>query len=297
MNRFPIENIDKVNSSRLTDKLSTSRTISLTGDIFSSIQFDGSSNVSTEVEIADNSHNHTLANISDIATINNQLTEINNVATTATTLANNSIKSLTINENTITYTRNNNTTGTITITDNDTKYTNGTGIALNDNEFSLATIVTEGNAGPTSDSTLTYGDTFTVPYITYDAYGRITSKTNRTMTMPSASTSGIPTNITTNGTFVNSTIITQSSNSAKTVTYTFTKNFLGTITFKHSVSEDTSKDTHSSYLQIGSMKFNSSGWAYNYSFPIYAPKNTVVTMYENGGGPGTIYVSIMGTLI
>ena len=296
MNRFPIENIDKVNSSRLTDKLSTSRTISLTGDISSSIQFDGSSNVSTEVEIADNSHNHTLANISDIATINNQLTEINSVATTATTLANNSIKNLTINGNTITYTRNDNTTGTITITDNDTKYTNGTGIVLNDNTFSLATVVTAGNAGPTSNATLTYGGTFTVPYVTYDAYGRVTGRTNRTMTMPAASTSGIPTNITTNGTFINSTIITQSSYSSNTKTYTFTKNFLGIIRFRHDTG-DSSKDTHSSYLQIGSMKFNSSGWDYDYSFTIYAPTNTVVTMYENGGGPGTIYVSITGTLI
>jgi len=81
MNRFPIENIDKVNSSKLTDKLSTSRTISLTGDISSSIQFDGSSNVSTEVEIVDNSHNHTLENITDLQsnldTINDNISTIN----------------------------------------------------------------------------------------------------------------------------------------------------------------------------------------------------------------------------
>ena len=31
--------------------------------------------------------------------------------------------------------------------------------------------------------------TFTVPYITYDAYGRVTGKTNRTITLPAAPTS------------------------------------------------------------------------------------------------------------
>lgn len=31
--------------------------------------------------------------------------------------------------------------------------------------------------------------TFTVPYITYDAYGRVTGRTNRTITLPAAPTS------------------------------------------------------------------------------------------------------------
>ena len=50
-------------------------------NISSSIQFDGSSNVSTEVEIADNSHNHTLENITDLQsnldTINDNISTIN----------------------------------------------------------------------------------------------------------------------------------------------------------------------------------------------------------------------------
>lgn len=46
-------------------KLTTSRTISLSGDASGSASFDGSANTSITVTVADNSHNHTLSNISD----------------------------------------------------------------------------------------------------------------------------------------------------------------------------------------------------------------------------------------
>lgn len=46
-------------------KLTTSRTISLSGDATGSTSFDGSANTSITVTVADNSHNHTLSNISD----------------------------------------------------------------------------------------------------------------------------------------------------------------------------------------------------------------------------------------
>lgn len=46
-------------------KLTTSRTISLSGDASGSASFDGSTNTSITVTVADNSHNHTLSNISD----------------------------------------------------------------------------------------------------------------------------------------------------------------------------------------------------------------------------------------
>ena len=67
--------------------------------------------------------------------------------------------------------------------------TAGTGLSKSGTTLSLATVVTAGNAGPTANATLTYGGTFTVPYVTYDAYGRVTGRTNRTMTMPSAPSS------------------------------------------------------------------------------------------------------------
>lgn len=44
-------------------KLTTPRTISLAGDVTGSVSFDGSANVSMTTAIADDSHNHTIANI------------------------------------------------------------------------------------------------------------------------------------------------------------------------------------------------------------------------------------------
>ena len=68
--------------------------------------------------------------------------------------------------------------------------TAGTGLSKSGTTLALATVVTAGNAGPTANATLAYSGTFTVPYITYDAYGRVTGRTNRTMTMPAASSGG-----------------------------------------------------------------------------------------------------------
>lgn len=47
------------------DRLRTARTISLTGDVTGSTSFNGAGNVSIATTVADNSHNHTFANISD----------------------------------------------------------------------------------------------------------------------------------------------------------------------------------------------------------------------------------------
>lgn len=69
----------------------------------------------------------------------------------------------------------------------DTTYSAGTGLSLSSNEFSLATVVTAGNAGPTANASPAHGGSFVVPYITYDAYGRVTGRTNRTITLPAAS--------------------------------------------------------------------------------------------------------------
>ena len=45
------------------NKLATARTISLTGDVTGSTSFDGSGNVSITATVADDSHNHTIANV------------------------------------------------------------------------------------------------------------------------------------------------------------------------------------------------------------------------------------------
>ena len=52
MNRFPVENIDKVEESVNADKLSSSKKITLSGDISGFTNFDGSSDVSISVNVA-----------------------------------------------------------------------------------------------------------------------------------------------------------------------------------------------------------------------------------------------------
>ncbi len=49
-------------------KLATARTISLTGDVSGSTSFDGSGNVSITATVADDSHNHTIANVDNLQT-------------------------------------------------------------------------------------------------------------------------------------------------------------------------------------------------------------------------------------
>ena len=45
------------------DKLSTARTITLGSDCSGSVSFDGSSNVTLNITVKDDSHNHTISNI------------------------------------------------------------------------------------------------------------------------------------------------------------------------------------------------------------------------------------------
>ena len=83
--------------------------------------------------------------------------------------------------------------GTITIngtgtdiycqTNTNTTYSAGTGLGLSGTTFSLsASGVTAGSYGPSGNVNGTNGATISVPQITVDAYGRVTSVTNRTYT-------------------------------------------------------------------------------------------------------------------
>ena len=77
-------------------------------------------------------------------------------------------------------------TGTLTINSANTTYTAGTGLKLTSTEFSLsASGITSGTYGTNSTTTLTNGGTFIVPTYTVDTYGRITSGSNTTLTLPS----------------------------------------------------------------------------------------------------------------
>ena len=63
----------------------------------------------------------------------------------------------------------------------------GTGISVTDGAVGLATSgVTAGTYGQESTKTLTYSDTFTVPVVTVDSYGRITSANEYTLTLPAS---------------------------------------------------------------------------------------------------------------
>ena len=75
MNKFPVENIDKVNSAVTSDtatsaskatQLATARTIKLTGDVTGSASFNGTKDASITATVADDSHNHTIANIDNL---------------------------------------------------------------------------------------------------------------------------------------------------------------------------------------------------------------------------------------
>lgn len=72
-----------------------------------------------------------------------------------------------------------------TLTNKDTTYSNGTGLDLNDGTFSLSTCVAGGSVGPTADVTGTNGSTMSIPALTIDNYGRVTSIDSKTFTAQS----------------------------------------------------------------------------------------------------------------
>ena len=71
----------------------------------------------------------------------------------------------------------------------DTTYTAGAGLTLTGKQFKHTNSITAGTASGSATKTLTFGDTFTIPTITYDAQGHITNKGTTTMTMPALNVS------------------------------------------------------------------------------------------------------------
>ena len=66
----------------------------------------------------------------------------------------------------------------------------GTGISVSGNAVSLASgVVTAAAQGPTANANLSYGGTFTVPYIKYDAMGRVIAGASRTLRLPASDNS------------------------------------------------------------------------------------------------------------
>lgn len=71
----------------------------------------------------------------------------------------------------------------------DTTYTAGAGLSLNGTSFSISNSgVTAGSYGPSQDSSVGFGDSIDVPYISVNSRGQITSADNRSITLPSEPT-------------------------------------------------------------------------------------------------------------
>lgn len=69
-------------------------------------------------------------------------------------------------------------------TPTNTTYSAGTGLSLSGTTFNHSNSITAGTAKGSDTKTLTFGGTFTIPSVSYDAQGHITSATTTTMTMP-----------------------------------------------------------------------------------------------------------------
>ena len=74
-------------------------------------------------------------------------------------------------------------------TDSNTTYSAGSGLTLSGTQFKHKNAVTAGTAKGDDSKTLSFGGTFKVPSVSYDAEGHITGSSSTTMTMPPAPTS------------------------------------------------------------------------------------------------------------
>ena len=78
---------------------------------------------------------------------------------------------------------------TISSTDTNTTYSAGTGLTLSGTTFNHTNSVTAGTVSEGGISrTLSYGGTFNVPSVTYDAQGHVTGTTTVALTLPAATT-------------------------------------------------------------------------------------------------------------
>ena len=84
---------------------------------------------------------------------------------------------------------------TITIPDEDTTYEPGTGLSMSGTTINHENSVTPGTAKGDDSKTLTFGESFEVPSVTYDAQGHITETGSTTMTMPDDPATGKADNV------------------------------------------------------------------------------------------------------
>lgn len=292
------------------NKLSTARTITLSGDASGSTSFDGSANVTIDVSVS----NSETSNSSTKATQDSQGQTINSTY----------IKGLSISGKTITYTKGNGITGTITTQDTtypvmtgatstsagtsglvpapttgqqslflkgdgtwatptNTTYTaaSGGGLSLSGTAFSISdTGVTAGKYGQSSGSTLSFGGTFSIPYITVNSKGQATSISSVSMKLPSAPTS-VSGNAGTATKLLNSRTISLSGDATGSVSFDGTQNANIVVSINDMVGASSSASGKSGFVPAPSTgKQNSflrgdGTWA--------TPTNTTYTASSGGG--------------
>lgn len=69
-----------------------------------------------------------------------------------------------------------------------TSYNAGTGLSLSGSTFNHSNSITPGTASGSATTTLDYGGSFSMPTVSYDAQGHVTSKGTTTITLPTAPT-------------------------------------------------------------------------------------------------------------
>ena len=112
------------------------------------------------------------------------LNQSGNVTVALSDTNTNTTYKLTKSGSTITLTGSDGTSTSVTDSDTNTTYSAGTGLSLSGTTFNHKNSVAAGTAQGDANKTLSFGGTFKIPTVTYDAQGHITGKGTTTMTMP-----------------------------------------------------------------------------------------------------------------
>ena len=129
---------------------------------------------------------------------------------------------------------------------------------------------TAGSYGPSSNSSPAHSGTFTVPQVTVDAKGRVTSAVNRTITLPAAGTSS--------DTKVTQTVTT--TNNTYPLLFTYTANQTATAT--SGVRFASAVKVNPSTQQIIAKGFQTASGAYHSSFPFPSTTKVRLTLGASG---------------
>lgn len=150
--------------------------------------------------------------------------------------------------------------GKLTIAATDTTYTAGSGLTLSGTQFKHSNSITSGTVSEGGSArTLTFGGTFNIPSVTYDAQGHITSTSTITLTMPSNPNTNTATAVDN---------ILDGSNSGTAITYAPYSSQQSKLSFDTSTTAPTRTD-----------RLNLNG--YLYATKLYSGGNEVLTSHQS----------------